>query len=83
MTSLKINKPKQSSNFFRSNLLFVKNTPCGEKQFIMRKKLKPVIRIKLLFYHLLTSPNFPFVFEFAKTCYDFVCLLFPELPNLP
>ena len=83
MTSLRANKPKHYSNFFRTDLLFAKNTPCCEKQSIMRKYLKPVVRINLLFYHFITSPKFPFVLEFAKTCYDFVCLMFPELPNLP
>lgn len=83
MTDLRANKPKRNSNFFITNLLFVKNTPCGEKQFIMKKNLKPIVRINLLFYHFITNPNFPFVLEFAKTCYDFVCLMFPELPSLP
>ena len=83
MTSLRADKPKRISNFFRTNQLFAINTLCGEKQSIMKKNLKPIVRINLLFCHFITSPNFPFVLEFAKTCYDFVCLMFPELPSLP
>ncbi len=83
MAIMRTNKPKHSPNFFRTKLLFAKNTPRGEKQLIMKYKSKSATRIEILFFNLITSPNLPFVLEFAKTCYDFVCLIFPELPSLP
>lgn len=83
MTIFRTNKPKHSSNLFRTKLLFAKNNPRGEKKTIMSNKSKPASRIEILFFNLITNPNLPFVLEFVKTCYDFVGLAFPELPNYP